>query len=395
MTPDAFDQQTAPRSDSVGLLDAALFVVRHKWMIVTFPLCVGGLAAGYSFYLPNIYTATTKILPPQQSQSTAAALLSQLGGLGGLAGGKSPNDVYLSMLKSRTVADGMIARFHLHPEGQTHPHSKTREELAGRTKITSGLDGVITVEVDDSDPQRAADLANGYVEELIKLTGVLAVTEASKRRLFFEGQFRSAKEQLAKAETQARQAIQTGGVAHVEGQARALLEAGARIRGQVAVKEIQIAAMRSFATDSNPELRFAQQELEAMKRELSRIEGASGGGASKGRADGAGGLDSQQLLRNVKYYETIYELLAKQYEMAKIDEAKEGTVIQVLDKAISPDTKSKPRRRVIVQIATLIALVFGIFVSVLREKVNGSLKDPAAEKQWQELRRHLKLGWGR
>ena len=151
-------------------------------------------AAGYSFTLPKIYTADTKILPPQQSQSggAAAALLAQFGGIAGLAGGgvaKSSNDVYIAMLKSRTVADNLVRRFGLMKPGDAKPSWAARGKLAGVTSVTSGKDGIITIEVDDEDPKHAAELANAYVDELLKFTQVLAVTEASQRRLFFERQF--------------------------------------------------------------------------------------------------------------------------------------------------------------------------------------------------------------
>ena len=185
-------------------------------------------------------------------------------------------------------------------------------------------------------------LANAYVDELFKLTNVLAVTEASQRRLFFERQFEQARDNLTKAEAAARQAMDKGGLVQVEGQGRAIIENTARLRGQITVKEVQIGAMRTFATDNNPDLKLAQQELESMKRELARIEGTSGSKSGNGRENDSSGIDSVGLLRNVKYQETVYELLAKQFELAKIDEAKDSAVVQVMDKAIEPDRKSKP-----------------------------------------------------
>src|SRR5258706_239199 len=217
--------------------------------------------------------------------------------------------------------------------------------MEGRTTISSGRDGIIIVEVDDKDPKRAAELSNAYVDELTKLTRVVAVTEASQRRLFFEHQLVQAKDNLTAAEVAARQGLQKGGLAQVDAQGRSMIEVTARLRAQVSVKEVQIGAMRTFAAEGNPELQRAQQELEALRRELSRVEGSApiAAGGRPGEAGNAG-LDNLGRLRGVKYYEFLYELLAKQYELAKIDEAKDATVIQVMDRAIEPDRRSKPVR---------------------------------------------------
>ena len=374
-------ENTAPQQDDdeINLFDLLIVLAKHKLMVLGFPLVAGVLSIIYSLMLPNIYTATTKILPPQQGQSGgAAAMLAQLGGLagaaGGLAGIKNPSDLYIGMMKSRTVADNIIQRFDLTKVYEGKYPSQVRLTFANASNITAGKDGIISIDVDDKDPKRAADLANAYVEELMKLTQVLAVTEASQRRLFFERQLGQAKESLAKAEAAARGAMQSGGLMQVEGQGRTLVETTARLRGQITVKEVQIGAMRSFATDRNPDMRMAQQELDALKYQLARLEGAGSSTHTKTGADrspdkAGSGIDSVRLLRDVKYQETVYELLAKQFELAKIDEAKESTVVQVLDKAIEPDRKSKPKRSIIVVLAALTAFFLGVIGAFVIEAV--------------------------
>src|ERR1041384_726538 len=329
--------------DEGSLLDLLIVLAKHKRIVLGVPFVVAIAAAIISLLMPNIYTGTTRILPPQQSASAASAMLNQLGGVlgafGGVAGGalgvRNPNDLYVGMLKSRTVADNLIARFDLSKVYQQELQSGTRLALQGNTSIAAGRDGIITIEVDDKDPKRAADLANSYVEELMKLTKVLAVTEASQRRLFFERQLLQVKDNLTTAEVAARQGLQKGGLAQVDAQGRSMIEVTARLRAQISAKEVQIGSMRTFAAEGNPELQRTQQELEALRRELARVEGSSSIAASgKGEASGGSGLDNLGRLRDVKYYEFLYELLAKQYELAKIDEAKDATIIQVMDKAI-------------------------------------------------------------
>jgi uncharacterized protein involved in exopolysaccharide biosynthesis len=390
----------APEEDEVSLLDLLIVLAKYKRAVLGVPLAAAIGALIVSLLVPNIYTGTTRILPPQQSASAASALLNQLGGaLGGLLGGaggsslgvRNPNDLYVGMLRSRTVADNLISRFDLLKVYDEDRFSDARKRLEKETSIVAGKDGIISVEVDDKDPKRAAELANAYVDELMKLTKVLAVTEASQRRLFFERQLVQAKDNLTAAEVAARQGLQKGGLAQVDAQGRSMIEVTARLRAQISVKEVQIGAMRTFAAEGNPELQRTQEELQALRRELSRIEGSSpiATGAG-GDASGSSGLDNLGRLRDVKYYEFLYELLAKQYELAKIDEAKDATVVQVMDKAIEPDRRSKPRRALIVTFTFLIAGLVSIIFVFIYETISRAKSDPERAAKIGTLRAYMR-----
>jgi len=384
--------------DEISLLDLLIVLAKHKKLILGLPLGAAIIAGIVTLLMPNIYTGITKILPPQQNQSAAAAMLSQLGGqlggLSGLAGGalgiKNPNDLYVGMLKSRTVADTLIDRFELKKVYDEDSYFYARKELEKKTAITSSRDGIITVEVEDRDPKRAAVIANGYVEELYKLTQTLAVTEASQRRLFFERQLDQTRKNLANAEAAARQGLEKGGLVVIDAQGRGLVETTARLRGQIAVKEIQISAMRAFATGQNPDLKQAQHELDAMKQELGKMEGTSSGRENAGSAGKADGMDNLRLLRDVKYNETIFELLAKQYEIARIDEARDASLIQVLDKAVEPERKSKPKRALITILTAITAgflAVIWTFIGEARERVR---HDPNQASRLKTLQTNLR-----
>jgi uncharacterized protein involved in exopolysaccharide biosynthesis len=396
---DAPAEENASADDEVSLLDLLIVLAKHKRLVLGLPLAAAIFAAIVSSLLPNVYTGTTKILPPQQSASAASALLNQLGGaLGGLLGGaggsvlgRNPNDLYVGMLKSRTVADNLISRFELGKVYGEDRLSDTRKRLEKETTIAAGRDGIISIEVEDRDPKRAAELANAYVDELMKLTKVLAVTEASQRRLFFERQLLQAKDSLTAAEITARQGLQKGGLAQVDAQGRSMIEVTARLRAQVSVKEVQIGAMRTFAAEGNPELQRTQQELEALRRELSRIEGSSPV-AAIGRVGEAGnaGLDNLGRLRDVKYYEFLYELLAKQYELAKIDEAKDATVVQVMDSAVEPDRKSKPKRALIVILTALVASFLAVIWAFIKEAGERTRQNPEQASRLKALRGYMR-----
>ncbi len=348
--------------------------------------------------MPNIYTGVTRILPPQQSQSTAAAMLGQLGALAGVAGTslgiKNPNDLYVGMLKSRTVADNLISRFELRKLYETKTADDARKALEGNSRVTSGKDGLIAIEFDDKDPKRAAAIANAYVEELYKLTQTLAVTEASQRRLFFEKQLALTKRELGNAEVALKTTQEETKLIKIDEQGRAIIEAFARLRAQVVAKEVQLGAMRSFATEQNPDLIRTQQELIGLRAQLAKMEKSHNPTQGDilvptGQVPEAG-LEYLRKLRDVKYYETIFELLAKQYEAAKIDEARDTSLIQVLDKALEPEKKSKPKRALIV---ILTALVFGFLAVIwafIREAGEKARQNPEQAERLNLLRRYVR-----
>lgn len=382
--------------DEISLLDLAIVMAKRKRFLFRATLTGTLLGLVISLLLPVSFTATTRIMPPQQNQSTASAMLAQLGGLGGIAGAaagiKTPSDLYVGMLKSRTVADDLIQRFDLRKIYHDKLMSVARKDLEGISHFTADKkDGIIEISVDDHDPQRAAAMANAYVDELYKLTQVLAVTDASQRRLFFERQLNQARDSLTHAEAVAQHAVENGGLNSVDAEGRTMIQVTARLRGQIAAKEVEIAAMRSFAAEKNPNLRVAQEELIALKSQLEKMEGRQQGKRDI-PSDGGGplsvaGESNLALMRNLKYYEVVEELLTKQYQAAKIDEAKDAALIQVIDKAIVPDHKSKPKRALI----TLLAGVASLFLSLLwvfvAEGVQKSGQDAETAQRWETLRR--------
>lgn len=354
---------TEGADDEISLMEMLQVLWEHKWLLIGSTLGAGVLAAGVTLLMPNYYTATARILPPQQSSSSAAALLGQLGGLAAAAGGsiggiRNPNDLYVGMIKSRTVADQLIERFDLKAYFEQKSQNLTQQQLASASKISAGKDGIISVSVEAKDPKLAADLSNAYVEELIRLTGLLAVTEASQRRLFFERQLAKVRDNLAVAEVDAREALSKGGLALVEGQGRSLIEASARLRAQITAREVQLGAMRGFASDTNPDLQLMQRELGALRAELARVEGSSAQGGGGGNPPIAN--ENARKLRELRYLEMLQELLVRQTEAARLDEARDLSMVQVLDSAVPPDRKSAPKRSLIV-----IGVAAGAFLLVL------------------------------
>jgi len=394
-------EYVAPGEEEISVLELLLVVVRRRRLIVRLTVGLTLIAVAVSFLLPNKYTATTAILPPQQGGSTGATLMAQLSGLGSvasLAGGalglKNPNDLQVALLKSQTVEDAMIDRFHLMDLYRAKRRSDARLKLEKRVEIENGAkDGLIRISVTDRDPRRAADMANGYVEEFKKFSSTLAVTEASQRRLFFEQQLSQAKDNLASAEEDLKRTEQKTGVLQLDSQDRALIESVAQLRAQIAAKEVQIRAMQSFAAGENPDLAMAEQELQGLKAEEAKM-GATPSGASDAPLIPKGvmqqsGLEYVRKLRDVKYFETIFDLLARQYEAAKVDEARQGAVVQVVDPALVPDHHSSPKRTLIVLGAVVLGILLGVVWAFVAEGLARIASNPEEGPRLLALRQSL------
>jgi uncharacterized protein involved in exopolysaccharide biosynthesis len=384
----------------ISLLDLLIIVARHRRLILRTTIGMVLIGVLLCLLLPNKYTATTAILPPQGGSSAGSALLSQLGSLssmaslagGGSLGLKNPNDLQVALLRSRTVEDAMVNRYHLMTLYHAKRESDARKKLESRVAIDNGAkDGLIRISVTDSDPHRAADLANGYVEEYKNATAHLAVSEASQRRLFFEQQLSGAKDNLANAEEALKKTEQSTGLIQLDSQARAVIASVAQLRAQIAAKEVQIQGERSFATAENPDLRMAEDELAGLKVQLEKT-----GASSDEMLIPRGNLQQSSLeyvrkLRDVKYYETIFDLLARQYEVAKVDEARQGAVVQVVDPAIVPDNRSWPKPSIILPVAALAGFFLAIVWSFLREAVHRIASNPLERSRLETLKGLLSL----
>lgn len=382
------ERPAAPDDDEISLLDLALVLAENWRTLVLVPLATGLVALGISFLIKPTFTATTRILPPAQQQSTSAALAAQLGSLAGIVGGaaglKNPADQYVALLKSRSVSDAIVQRFKLKELYEASYLEDARKELEQRTRVSAGVkDGIIAIEVDDHDPKRAADMANAFVEELRNLTKTLAITEAAQRRLFFEEQLAQAKNHLTKSEV----ALQGSSVSEstLRTVPQSALEALARLKAQITAQEIKLASMRTFMTDANPEFRLGIQELAALRTELSKAEQSS---PAKAAGNGAEYIAKY---RDFKYHETLFELMAKQYELARLDEARDGAVIQVVDAAIPPDLKSKPKKAVIAAVTALAGLVVALLWVFVRHGLRNAAADREKADKLARLRHLLPL----
>ena len=373
-----------PKLDqSITMLDFGILIVERWKLLLVAPLLAALLVLSISFLMPHIYTAQTSFLPPQQQQSSGLSALASLGSLAGLAGAsglRSPADQYVALLQSVNIEDRLIERFKLDEVYEERYRSRTRKTLESRTRINLGKkEGIITIAVEDRDPTRAAAIANAYVDELRRLTSQLALTEAQQRRQFFENHLKSTRDKLVIAQ----QSLQSSGfsVGALQAEPKAAAEQFARLRAEATAAEVRLQGLRRGLTDNSPEVLNQQSALDALRRELSKLEAGVRASA---------GPDYISNYREFKYQETLFEMFSRQYELARLDESKEGAFIQTVDVAAVPDYKTWPRRGFITALAFFLTLTLLIFGLIGQEIWYRSELDPANTDRLQRLRSALR-----
>jgi uncharacterized protein involved in exopolysaccharide biosynthesis len=344
---------TSPEDDEISAL---LSPLRKRWQtLVAGTLIAGTLTLGVTYLIPPIFTAKASFLPPQQ-QSNASAAIASLGALASLAGNagaiKSPADQFISLMTSVTVSDRIIDQFNLMNVYESELRSSARKKLAESVRIQAGKkDGMIYIEVDDHDPERAANIANRYIDELRVMSASLALSEAAQRRAYFETQLKQTRDRLGIAQ----QALQASGfrVGDLKSEPKAAAESYARLKAQETSTVVRLRTLRSTLADSSPEVQQVRGTLAALKGQIARMETAN---------DGEKLQDSYvSKYRDYKYEEALFEIFARQFELAKSDESREGALIQVIDPATKPDRKSKPRRAM----TAIGGALAGLLVSVM------------------------------
>jgi uncharacterized protein involved in exopolysaccharide biosynthesis len=382
--------------EGVRFPEFLIVLAKRKGLVL---VCVGAaiiLGVLLSLLWPNTYTANARIMPPQQNQSlSTTALLNQFGPLMGLAGGlnvRNSSDVYVAVLRSRTVSDALVDRFKLMTLYNTPQRVDARNKLEDRTQISPGKEGVISITVDDRDAQRAADIANAYVDELETLSKTLAVTEAGKRRLFFEREVKQANDDLAAAENALKQTQEKTGLVLLDSQSRGLMESLISLRAKIAAQEVMVESMQTYATAENPDLVRAKQELAALRKQESELELGNGKQSIASVAIEnvpAAGLEYIRKYRDVKYHEALFELLAKQFEAAKLDEARDALIVQQLDKAVRPEKRSWPKPSILLLVSALAGLLIGVLSAFFIENLERAKADPQFSARIQMFRFYL------
>jgi uncharacterized protein involved in exopolysaccharide biosynthesis len=392
--------------DSVKLLDLALVLAARKWFIILFSFSAAVLTAIVVLLMPATYTATTTMLPPQQEENSSMAMLGRLSGLASLGGGgaasmlglKNPDDLYIGLLQSESVTDGIIQHFDLVRLYKAKKFSDARNVLKSKTKITSEKSSLISISVEDRNAERAAAMANAYVSGLHELMSHLALTSAAQRRMFFEQQVNQEKEKLADAEVALEKTEMKTGIIQPQGQAQAVIATIMQLRAQISAHEVELEALRTSATDRNPEVITLQSQIVALQSQLADFEkGHPGAAAIEGNVltptseVPAASLEYLRRMRDVRYEETLFEFMTQQYEMAKVDEARQSQVIQVVDPALVPDRRSWPRRTLLTLLAIVLAVMISSFWVILQSAYEHRMEDAEDAAKLHRLRQLLRF----
>lgn len=382
------------KEDSFSFLEFAIALAKHKFLVLTLPL-IAALASGLWIYSrPDDYTAKAVIIPPQMQQQSAASLLAQFGpaattSIAGFANFRNSGEIFLGVVRSRTVADAVVKRLDLGSTFNLSPR-EAQIRLSASTNVLLNKEGLIEISVTTQDAQQAAQLTNAVLDEFSHLLATLAIDDAKQRRQYYEKELAQTKDSLIKAESAAKLAIGQKGLVNIDSQGRTLVETAARLRGQKSALEIRISSLQNYVTENNPELQKARGELAALNAELARLEG-NAFSSNTSQAEDRRGLDSLRLLRELKFYETVSEALTKQVEIAKLDESKEFATVQVVDRAIAPATKSGPHRIRIIFAASSIALIIAAAIALLLEKINAAKKLTITQNRLMELKSLLAI----
>jgi len=334
-----------------------------------------------AFLIPKSYISTTRLMPPDTQSTTGVAMMAAFaakggGGLGSVAsdlfGLKSTGALFIGILRSQTSQDRLIHQFDLRKVYGTRLVIDARTKLNENTSISEDRkSGIITISVTDCNPQRAAALANAYVDELNSLVVDLSTSSAHRERVFLEERLKVVKQDLDDASNQLAQFSSNNNTLDIQQEGKAMLDAAANLANQLVAAQSQLEGLRQIYTDNNPRVRSLSAHVAELRRELGKLSGVNNkpGGSADPPPGSSGGMPYPSIrnlpllgvkyadyYRHTKIQETVYELLTEQYELAKVEEAKETPSVKLLDPARIPEKKSSPPRLLIMFLGTFIVL---------------------------------------
>ena len=347
--------------EDASFLYILTIIGNSKILIIGLSLAITLLALIQSLIMDPVFTGRTVLIPPQQQQNMSSGALASLSPMG-MLGLKSQDDMYISFMTSESFQTIIIDRFNLHERYHADLLIDVRQALNTHVRLFSDKkSSLMTIEVDDNDPVFAANMANGYVQELGLFLGKLAITEAQQRQLYFEKQIKKTQDDLVKAESNFRENQSKSGLQIPSTVADLGIKEIAELHGQIRVRELQLQAINSFATPQNTEVKKLMTELSSMRNHLTKLEQGTR------TVEPQNYLQQAALLayRNMKVQESILESLVKQLEYAKVDVSKEAPLIQVVDTASIPERRTSPKRKIMVVTGGGVGLIIGIILAII------------------------------
>ena len=395
---DHIQENTEP---DINLLDLLIALGQEKWtlMVVTFLAALTGVVV--SLNTPSTYVSRTSIMPSQQSGGGGGGLgaLAGLAGLSGMSGIassiKSSDEMFIALMRSHSVQSSLIEQFKLKERYGARNIEEARLALSNNVVILADKkSGMLLVDAQDKEPEFAAQLANAQVKELNVILNRLAVTEAQQRRAYYEQQIVRTQTKIPQLELEFKDAQKSSGL-----EVASLLSEAGTLPGQVAAKELQLQVLSRFATGQNPDLKRLAVEISALRAQMARYElsrtepktsepNKSGQVAESTKTNFV--QKATQAYNTLKIQEALLESYVKQLELAKVDEAKEGPAVQVVDEAIAPEMRAKPERKKMVIAYTITGLVIAFVLAALRALLRHIRSTPEGLQRWNQL----KLAWG-
>lgn len=381
----AQDDLEEEEDGGINLFDYLIVLAKWKKLILGITLSVAVLTAVPTLFVKNTYWGRTTILMPQQASAPMwLRILNDFSG-GGSVSSSEVNDpqLFIQLLYTGPVLDKIIDKFGLAKKYKDAETTKEiRETLSSSVAVEYVLpegsgksmgiqtSRLLMISVKDKDQAKAADMANAFVEALQDVINEIAITGASQKRLFFEKQLKQTREDLIQSEEAMKEFQEKTGVFKVEQQVSAVIEGIARMRAEIAAKEVELSVMKSYSTPNNPDLMRVAETIKGLKAELSKLEQKGGSTPdpiiTTGRMASVG-TDYIRKMRDLKFNETLYELMMKQYEMARLEEAGNPTLIQVIEKAYPSEERAGPQRKKKILTSTAIGLFFSILLAFILE----------------------------
>lgn len=396
MSDDAQESLSASDELMQSLMPLLIVLAQSIRFLLGVPLLAGIAAVIYSVMSEPIYTATGRILPPQYNENTVMAMTNQMGGESQLGNSalmlKNPNDLFVGILTSRTIVDSVVLAHELQDYYDMPLLGDARKQLAGATDIRASKNGIVSISVEDTSREMAAVLANAYVDQFYAFSEKLARSQAARRSAFYARSLDDAKRQLLLADQALAEVKKSTGFTGLQGQEQAIVLAAAEVQAQIAARQTQLKTMAAYATPSNPDVRLIKREIANLKEELESLSAFQSPGQD---ADTLPSLSDtpdafmiySQRKRDVEYWENVVDLIGRFSELGKIDESRDMSLFQVLDEAIPPEDKSKPRTKVNAILAVVasgfLCLLYVLACAYIRQRMSRS---SAFSSQFMELR---------
>jgi tyrosine-protein kinase Etk/Wzc len=388
----------------INLLELLIALGQEKWTLIVVTFLAASIGVVVSLNAPNTYVSRTSIMPSQQSAGGGGgyASLGSLAGLGGLgalsnmaAGIKSSDEMFIALMRSQSVQSALIEQFKLKERYGARNNEEARQALMLNVSILADKkSGMLFIDAQDKDPEFAAQLANAQVKELNIILSRLAVTEAQQRRAYFEQQIVKTQTKIPQLELEFKDAQKSSGL-----EVASLLSEAGTLPGQIAAKELQLQVLSRFATSQNPDLKRLAVEISALRAQMARYE------LSKTETKPSELIKPRQVAERtktnvvqkatqayntLKIQEALLDGYVKQLELAKVDEAKEGPAVQVVDEARAPEMRAKPDRRKMVIAYTVTGLMIAFILAALRALLRNIRSTPEGLQRWNKLKR----AWG-